>query len=112
MLEKARMTAKELFPDLVVISCWADDNSEAIAKKLQMALPCVNIQPKGLLATEGIMTIPVEGAGKRLTNAHFLSLLTKAASAQAQLALRSYAGSKPKSNLPQKNCPQSLSNVA
>lgn len=106
MLEKARMTAKELFPDLVVISCWEDDNSEALAKKLQKAsFPGVYVQPKGLLATEGIMTIPVEGAGKRLTNAHFLSLLTKAASAQAQLALRSYAGSKPKSNLPKTNCP-------
>lgn len=77
MLEKARMTAKELFPDLVVISCWADDNSEALAKKLQMAFPGVYIQPKGLLATEGIMTIPVEGAGKRLTNAHFFEFIDK-----------------------------------
>lgn len=77
MLEKARMTAKELFPDLEVISCWADGNSEALARKLQKAFPGVYIQPKGLLATEGIMTIPIEGVGKRLTNAHFFEFIDK-----------------------------------
>lgn len=77
MLEKARMTGKELFPDLEVISCWADGNSEALARKLQKAFPGVYIQPKGLLATEGIMTIPIEGVGKRLTNAHFFEFIDK-----------------------------------
>lgn len=71
MLEKAHMCAKDLFPDLEVISCWADGNSEIPAQKLKKAFPDVYIQPKGLLATEGIMTIPIEGVGKRLTNSHF-----------------------------------------
>jgi hypothetical protein len=71
MLEKAHKSGKELFPDLEVISCWADGNSEIPAKNLQKAFPNVYIQPKGLLATEGIMTIPIEGAGKRLTDSHF-----------------------------------------
>jgi hypothetical protein len=71
MLEKAKMTAKELFPKLEVISCWADGNSKNLAEKLQKSFPDVYIQPKGLLATEGITTIPIEGLGKRLTDVHF-----------------------------------------
>ncbi len=77
MLEKARMKGKELFPHLEVISCWADGNARAYAKKLQKAFPNTYIQPKGLLATEGIMTIPIENVGKRLTNAHFFEFLDK-----------------------------------
>jgi hypothetical protein len=71
MLEKAKLTGKELFPHLEVISCWADGNSALPAAKLQKAFSGVYIQPKGLLATEGIMTIPIEGVGKRLTDSHF-----------------------------------------
>ena len=75
MLEKANMRAKELFPHLEVISCWADGNSAPYAEKLQNAFPGVYIQSKGLLATEGIMTIPIEGVGKRLTNSHFFEFI-------------------------------------
>ena len=77
MLEKAGMPAKELFPDLEVISCWADGNSAPYAAKLQKAFPGAYIQPKGLLATEGVMTIPLEGVGKRLTNSHFFEFIGK-----------------------------------
>jgi hypothetical protein len=75
MLEKAGMTAKELFPDLEVISCWADGNSAPHTIKLQKEFRDVYIQPKGLLATEGIMTIPLEGVGKSLTNSHFFEFI-------------------------------------
>ena len=77
MLEKAKMAGEELFPYLEVISCWTDGNSAPLAKKLQKAFPNVYIQPKGLLATEGIMTIPIEGVGKRLTNSHFFEFIDK-----------------------------------
>ena len=77
MLEKARLTAKELFPHLELISCWADGNSKPLANKLQKIFSNIYIQPKGLLATEGIMTIPIEGIGKRLTNSHFFEFINK-----------------------------------
>jgi hypothetical protein len=77
MLEKANLLGKELSPHLEVISCWADGNSAIYAAQLQKAFPDVYIQPKGLLATEGIMTIPIEGAGKRLTNSHFFEFIDK-----------------------------------
>ena len=40
MLEKANMRAKELFPHLEVISCWADGNSavtESVSRRLHTA---------------------------------------------------------------------------
>lgn len=77
MLENANMTGRELFPALEVISCWADGNSAPLAKKLQKAFPNAYIQPKGLLATEGIMTIPIEGVGRRLTDVHFFEFIDK-----------------------------------
>ncbi|MCL2201219.1 MAG: GH3 auxin-responsive promoter family protein [Oscillospiraceae bacterium] len=77
MLEKAKMTGRELFPNLEVISCWADGNSKPLADRLQKAFANVYIQPKGLLATEGIMTIPIEGLGKRLTDSHFFEFIDK-----------------------------------
>jgi len=77
MLEKAKMSGKELFPHLEVISCWADGNSAPYAVQLQKAFPGVYMQPKGLLATEGIMTIPIEGVGKRLTTSHFFEFIDK-----------------------------------
>lgn len=77
MLDKAKMTARELFPSLEVISCWADGNSAPYAEKLRKVFPGVYVQAKGLLATEGIMTIPIEGLGKRLTNSHFFEFIDK-----------------------------------
>jgi len=63
------------FPNLRVISCWADGNAKPYAEKLQKLFPGVRIQPKGLLATEGIITIPIEGMGKRLCESHFFEFL-------------------------------------
>ena len=77
MLEKANMRGKELFPHIEVISCWTDGNSAVYAAQLQKAFPGIYIQPKGLLATEGIMTIPIEGVGKRLTTSHFFEFIDK-----------------------------------
>lgn len=77
MLEKAGMPPQKLFPNLEVISCWADGNSKPYAEKLQKLFPDVYIQPKGLIATEGIMTIPLEGIGKKLTNSHFFEFQDK-----------------------------------
>ncbi|MDR0983477.1 MAG: GH3 auxin-responsive promoter family protein, partial [Ruminococcus sp.] len=41
MLEKAKMTGRELFPHLELISCWADGNSKNYAEKLQKEFPDV-----------------------------------------------------------------------
>jgi len=48
-----------LWPKLKLISCWADASSQAYSKQLQKLFPQVLIQPKGLLATEGAITLPL-----------------------------------------------------
>lgn len=53
-----------IWEKLQVISCWDEGNAKPFALKLQNMFPGVYIQGKGLLATEGIMTIPIEGIGK------------------------------------------------
>ena len=50
------------WPMLDTISCWTSSTSERYAAELQRRFPDVHIQGKGLLATEGVVTIPLEGA--------------------------------------------------
>ncbi len=57
-LTSDRQPAAELWPELSVISCWADGSSLALARELADLCPHAKIQPKGLLATEGVVTIP------------------------------------------------------
>jgi hypothetical protein len=49
-----------LWPRLKLISAWADASAASYAEMLQKALPGVPFQPKGLLCTEGVVTVPDE----------------------------------------------------
>ncbi len=51
-----------IWPRLKVISCWADANASASAKELSDMFPGVLMQGKGLLATEAIVTFPMNDA--------------------------------------------------
>lgn len=55
-----------LWPNLKVISCWTDSYSEQQAKRLHAKLPHSKIQGKGLLCTEGPVTIPWGDEGLKL----------------------------------------------
>ena len=50
--------APQCWPRLKCISCWASGAAERHAQALQQCLPQAAIQPKGLLATEGVVTVP------------------------------------------------------
>jgi hypothetical protein len=52
------------WPRLAVISCWTGERSEPWLGQLRSRFPQAAIQPKGLLATEGVVTLPT-GCGKR-----------------------------------------------
>lgn len=52
--------ARRHWPALAAVSCWTDGPSAAFVPALQARLPGVPIQGKGLLATEGMVTIPWE----------------------------------------------------
>lgn len=49
------------WPKLAVISCWDHAASAPFAQALREAFPGVLVQGKGLLATEGLVTIPLIG---------------------------------------------------
>ena len=50
--------AEAIWPRLLVISCWCDGNAATAVGDLRQRFPSATIQPKGLLATEGIVTLP------------------------------------------------------
>ncbi|MCI0651655.1 MAG: GH3 auxin-responsive promoter family protein [Planctomycetes bacterium] len=52
-----------LWPRLRVISCWADAHARGALPALRALFPHAEIQGKGLLATEGVVSIPLAGAG-------------------------------------------------
>ena len=62
-----------LWPGLTVISCWADAAAAAPAAALASRFPDVVLQPKGLLATEGFVSLPLVAAGGAVLSArsHF-----------------------------------------
>lgn len=67
-----------LWPQLAVISCWADASSSALAKVLQDYFPHVRLQPKGLLATEAVISTPnQQGQTLLCTAINFYEFLSK-----------------------------------
>jgi hypothetical protein len=60
---------QRLWPRLKVVSCWASGPSERFANELAARLPRAHLQPKGLLSTEAVVTVPDE-AGRPTLNSH------------------------------------------
>ncbi len=52
-------TWAQLWPRLRLISCWADAAAGVFLPELRRHFPTVEIQPKGLLATEGFVSLPL-----------------------------------------------------
>ncbi len=75
LLGDVREKAAELWPNLRVISCWTDANAARDAAELARLFPRVHIQPKGLLSTEGFVSIPIgETAPALAYRSHFYEL--------------------------------------
>ncbi|MCL2641132.1 MAG: GH3 auxin-responsive promoter family protein [Phycisphaerales bacterium] len=55
---------QKLWPRLRVISCWDQGRAKQDAETLRRLFPNVEVQGKGLLATEGVVTIPWHGDAK------------------------------------------------
>lgn len=69
---------QSIWPNLRLISCWADAQAESQAKALQRIFPKTGIQPKGLLATEGFVSFPLKAAGGAVLSvySHFFEFLS------------------------------------
>jgi len=73
-----RATPSDLWPRLRLVSAWADGTASEFVPALRSLWPHASFQPKGLLATEGVVTFPlVEApAGSALAvTSHFFDFL-------------------------------------
>ncbi len=82
---RGKLIGEDLWPRLALISCWTDSSAAGFLPALRRWFPHVRIQPKGLLATEGVVSIPLTGRQIRLAagppgavaavSSHFLEFL-------------------------------------
>ncbi len=56
-----RFEPRHVWPNLTLVSCWSAAASAAGARDLAARFPGTEIQGKGLLATEGVVSIPLLG---------------------------------------------------
>jgi hypothetical protein len=75
LLQAGPAAAAGLWPRLALVSCWADGSAGGPAETLRRRLPGVEIQPKGLLATEGVVTVPFGGVRPLAVCSHFFEFL-------------------------------------
>lgn len=73
--ELSPLSPAELWPDLRLISCWADAHAASAVPALKALFPHAEIQPKGLLATEAIVSLPYEGRYPLAIASHFFEFL-------------------------------------
>jgi hypothetical protein len=73
---------RELWPSLTLVSCWGDGAAQPYAQRLAAALPGVAIQPKGLIATEGIVSIPFDGHHPIAATSHFVEFVDRSGRAR------------------------------
>ncbi len=68
------------WPELKLISCWASGAAQRALPRLKALFPGVEIQAKGLLATEGVVSIPLVGMPAPLLaiKSHFFEFMDDA----------------------------------
>ena len=64
-----------IWPRLATLSCWSDGPAAPYARELHALFPRSDMQPKGLIATEGIVTIPFGGRHPLAVSSHFFEFL-------------------------------------
>jgi hypothetical protein len=77
-----------LWPRLALISCWTDAGASYFLPALSRLFPHTEIQPKGLLATEGFVSLPLvahEGAALAVRS-HFFEFAELGDSSRCSLA--------------------------
>jgi GH3 auxin-responsive promoter len=75
--ESGLLRPLDVWPKLRVISCWTDASSRPAIPALQELFPGVLIQGKGLLATEGVVSLPLveHGACMAAAKSHFYEFI-------------------------------------
>lgn len=66
---------REVWPHLRLVSCWGDGHAAAHCAELEELFPGVEVQHKGLLSTEAVVTIPFQGCKPLAVTSHFFEFL-------------------------------------
>ncbi len=87
-LRRGQADPAVLWPNLRLISCWTSAQSAALVPDVQQRFPQAAIQGKGLLATEGIVSIPIEryGGCAAAVRSHFLEFFDQASGNYRQIS--------------------------
>ena len=67
--------ASAIWPELRLISCWADAHAAHFTPDLCAEFPAVRLQAKGLIATEAFVTLPLAASRPLAIRSHFLEFL-------------------------------------
>jgi hypothetical protein len=67
---------EQWWPELRLISCWTQAASASFVNRVKQLFPGVRIQPKGLLSTEAVVTIPLAGRHPLAYRSHFFEFLS------------------------------------
>jgi hypothetical protein len=74
-----RFEPARVWPNLALLSSWADGSARAYVQRIRDAFPGVPLQPKGLLATEGVVSVPYGPESERgavaAVRSHFIEFL-------------------------------------
>jgi hypothetical protein len=66
---------KSLWPSLRLISCWGGAAAALPFEQLRKRFPTVLLQPKGLISTEGFVSLPFEGKVPVAVCSHFFEFI-------------------------------------
>lgn len=77
-LRSAGHRVRDVWPRLSLISCWADGPSAGATALLGRRCDGIDIQAKGLLATEAVVTIPFAGRHPLALRSHFFEFVDSA----------------------------------
>jgi hypothetical protein len=71
---EGRWEPQRWWPNLRLLSCWTQGPSAIYLPRLRELFPGVAIQPKGLLSTEAVVTVPVGSQHPLAYRSHFFEL--------------------------------------
>src|SRR5262249_47197665 len=82
---RGRVDVRRLWPELALVSLWMDAEAARALSPLRERLPGAELQGKGLLATEGVVTLPLFDAPAPVlaVRSHFYELVPAEAAAEA-----------------------------
>ena len=73
---------RSIWPRLALVSCWGDAQAATLLAQLRARLPGVAIQPKGLMATEAVVSLPFAGQHPLAIRSHFFEFIDAAGNAR------------------------------